>query len=130
MTKRVLNREQRGELEGHLAAWGEWNRSNSSGYAQAQWLDTPSGEFGTAVPYSDSIAAIEQAMSALRHSDERGAALVVWLWVDGACCMTKRERCEGMQLHESSYDRLEDRAYVVIWNRLVQGRVIGGRLVA
>ena len=130
MTKRVLNREQRGELEGHLVAWGEWNRSNSSGYAQAQWLDTPSGEFGASLPYGENIASIERGMSLLRRSDDLGAQLVKWLWVEFGCAMTKGERCREFMLSESSYDRLEDRAYVVIWNRLVLDRVIGGRMVA
>ena len=130
MTKRVLNREQRRELEGCLATWAEWSRTGLGGYVSAQLDGVRSGEFQSSVPVPPSVDAVESVLSRMSQEYRDGRDFIVWLWLESNVSLTKVERCKVLRVHVSTYDRMEDRAYVWIWNGVVDHGVIVGKKLA
>lgn len=130
MTKRVLSREQRGDVESCLATWSEFSRGGMGGFVSAQWSAVRSGDFSSSVPVPPVVDAVEFAVSLMAKHDQPARELIVWLWLERNVGLTKIERAGTLRVHVSTYERWEDRAYVQIWNAVVDHGIIAGKKIA
>jgi hypothetical protein len=130
MTKRVLDREQRREVEGCLSVWGEWSRNGGGGFASAQWSSVPAGEFGSSVLVPPAVDAVESVLQVMSQEYPEGRRLVIWLWLEANASLTKVERCRCLQVHKSTFERWEDKTYCMVWDGLIDFGLIAGKKIA
>lgn len=130
MTKRVLSKLQRDDVRSNCLYWAEWNSSNPMGFTSSQLGVSPSCEFGSRVPYTAGVEAVEAGMSDLRAAGFDGDLLVVWLFREFAVDFSEVERARRMGVSLSAYQRFEDRTFVVIHAQLVAYGVVTGKKIA